>query len=511
MALELAPGAPTAQRRALAGPYRWIGFAASVLIAATMPLWRLAGKSWRLTLPLLPHDGERPFTAIAFVIAVAMLALSWLGLIVRVERSSLATRDRMRVVLSTAALWFAPLMLGPPLLSSDVYSYAAEGAMVTRGADPTAQDMTKLYRQDSTRAYIEHTDPVWRISPGNPYGPVQMGTSAAIVDASGHNYNLTLWGLRLLALGAMFASVWGLSEIARHYGVDPPTAVAIGIANPIAVLHLVGGAHNDAFLMAFLVTGCAFALRGRWPIGVAFMALAMGVKLPAAAAIVYLGWQRVGGAAGVRERIRSVGRALTGAFALTLGLCAVIGISLIGWIESMQNSGRTMGTLSVSTRLGYVVSSLFRLVGLPTADSTWTTLFRIAGLLAAAAVCLWMLGRVDRLGPIQCAAIAMTVVVLLGPVVWPWYLAPGIALLGAAGIGRWRPALLVLTISFAFEVFPVGPRSKPVLEGSHFVSLGLILLIASLTLAAPFALEWWRGQRGNEPPDPDLLDFAPAD
>jgi hypothetical protein len=213
----------------------------------------------------------------------------------------------------------------------------------------------------------------------------------------------------------------------------------------------------------------------------------------------------------MRERIRSVGRALTGAFALTLGLCAVIGISLIGWIESMQNSGRTMGTLSVSTRLGYVVSSLFRLVGLPTADSTWTTLFRIAGLLAAAAVCLWMLGRVDRLGPIQCAAIAMTVVVLLGPVVWPWYLAPGIALLGAAGIGRWRPALLVLTISFAFEVFPVGPRSKPVLEGSHFVSLGLILLIASLTLAAPFALEWWRGQRGNEPPGPDLLDFAPAD
>lgn len=511
MALELAPSAPAAQRRALAGPYRWIGFGASVFIAATMPLWRLAGKTWRLTLPGLPHNGERPFTAIVFVVAVALLALAWLGLIVRVERSPLPARDRMRAVLSTAALWFAPLLLGPPLLSSDVYSYAAEGAMVTRGADPTSGAMTELYKRDDTRAYIERTDPVWRVSHGNPYGPVQMGAAAAIVDASGHNYAFTLWGLRLLALASLFASVWGISEIARHFGADPPTAVAIGIANPIAVLHLVGGAHNDAFLMAFLVTGCAFALRGRWPIGVAFLALAMGVKLPAAAAIVYLGWQRVGGSAGIRDRLRSVGGALAGAFALTLGLCVAIGISLTGWIESMQNSGKTMGTLSFTTRLGYVVSSLFRVLGLPTSDSAWITLFRLSGLLAAGVVCLWMLTRVDRIGPIQCAAIAMIAVVLFGPVVWPWYLAPGIALLGAAGVGRWRPTLLVLTIAFAFEVFPVGPKSKPVLEGSHFVSLGLIVLIAALSLAAPFALEWWRGQRDEEPPGPDLLDLAPAD
>ena len=513
MALELAPDAPAAERRALAGPYRWIGFGASVFVAATMPLWRLAGRTWRLTLPGVPHNGERPFTAIVFVLAVALLSTAWLGLIVRVERSSLPARDRMRVVLSTAALWFAPLLLGPPLLSSDVYSYAAEGAMVTQHLDPTVDGMYKLHYGD----YVSRTDPVWRASNdptkalGNPYGPVQMGSAAAIVDLSGHNYSLTLWGLRLLALVSVFASVWGLSEIARHFGVDPPTAVAIAIANPIPLLHLVGGAHNDAYLMAVLVTGIAFALRNRWAVGVAFMAMAMGVKLPAAAAIVYLGWQRVGGAAAIRDRIRSVSGALAGAFALTLGLCVAIGLSLVGWIESMQNSGRTMGTLSFTTRLGYVVSSIFRLVGIPTSDGVWITLFRLAGLVAAGVVCLWMLNRVDRIGPVQCTALAMMAVVLFGPVVWPWYLAPGIALLGAAGVGRWRPALLVLTIAFAFEVFPVGPSSKPVLEGSHFISLAVILLIATLTLAAPFALEWWRGQRDDEPPGPDLRDLAPAD
>src|SRR5436190_14122288 len=184
MALEVAPSAPAAQRRALVGPYRWIGFGASVLIAASTPLWRLSGPTWRLTLPGLPHRGERPVTAILFVIAVSLLAISWLALIVRIERSPLPARDRLRAVVGVAALWFAPLLLGPPLLSSDIYSYAAEGAMVTQHLDHTAQEMNQLYHRDLTREYIERTDPVWRRSPGNPYGPVQMGAAAAIVDVS---------------------------------------------------------------------------------------------------------------------------------------------------------------------------------------------------------------------------------------------------------------------------------------------------------------------------------------
>jgi hypothetical protein len=512
MALEVAPSAPAAQRRALIGPYLWVGLIGSVLIAVTTPLWRLSGPTWRLTIPGVPHNGERPITAILFVAGVSMLGISWLGLIARIERSELPQRARLRRVIGCAALWFAPLLLGPPLLSSDIYSYAAEGAMVTQHLDPTVDGMYRLRYGD----YIARTDPVWRAGPegkslGNPYGPVQMGATAAVVDLSGHDVEMTLWGLRLLAIASVFASIWGLWEIARHFGVDPPTAVAIAIANPITVLHLVGGAHNDAFLMAFLVTGCAFALRGRWAWGVVFIALAMGVKLPAAAGIVYLGWERVGATAAVRERIRSSGRALAGAFAITLALCALIGISLIGWIQSMQNSGRTMGTLSLTTRVGYVVSSVLRAVGLGSHDSAWIAVFRLGGLAVAGAFCLWMLSRLDRIGAIRAAAIAMMAAVLLGPVVWPWYLAPAIALLGAAGLGRWRPSLMVLTISFSFEVFPVGPNSKPVLEGSHFVSLGFILLIAVATVSAPFVVEWWRALGDTDLPGTDSLPFAPAD
>jgi hypothetical protein len=504
MALEVAPSAPIAQRRALVGPYLWIGFVGSLLIAVTAPPWRLAGHVSRITMPGLPHNGERPLTAIMFVVGVSMLGLAWLGLIARLQKSDAPERNRMRAVIGAALLWFAPLLLGPPLLSSDLYSYAAEGEMAARGIDPTSDAIARLQYGD----YISKTDPVWRRSNGNPYGPVQMGAAAAIVTATGHDVDMTLWGLRLLALASVLASIWGIAEIARHYGVSPPVAVAIAIANPIAVLHLVGGAHNDSLLMALLATGAALALRGSWRWGVVFMALATGVKLPAAAAIIYLGWQRAGIGARLADRVRIIGKAAAASAAIIFGLCLVVGIGLFGWIESMKNSGKTMGTLSLTTRIGYVVSSLFRTVGLPSTDSVWIGIFRFLGLAVAGAICLWLLFRTHRLGAIPAAGLSMLIVMVLGPVVWPWYLAPAIGLLGAAIVGRAQIALLVFTVSFAFEVFPVGTSSKPVLEGNHFVSLGLILLIAVLTVASPFILEWWLDR--DVPPADEIVP-APAD
>jgi hypothetical protein len=65
-------------------------------------------------------------------------------------------------------------------------------------------------------------------------------------------------------------------------------------------------------------------------------------------------------------------------------------------------------------------------------------------------------------------------------------------------------------------VFPRGNSKlsgpKPVLESSHVVSLGLIVLIAILTIAAPYAVEWWRELRNRALPDSDRrLPYASAD
>jgi hypothetical protein len=491
MVVEPAPSASAttgAPRRPLAGPYLWLGFAGSLIIAVTSPLWRLAGRTWRLTLPGVPHDGERPFSVIALVVGVALLSISWIALVRRAERSELSERQRTRAVMVTALLWFVPVLLGPPLLSSDIYSYAAQGEMVNQGLDPTSQGMYKL-----RFGFLAHVDPAWRNSTGNPYGPVQMGASALAVSVAGHDFNRTIWLLRLLSVAGLLLSVWGIQEIARHYGVSPPAAVAIGIANPIAVIHLVGGGHNDALLIGLLCTGIALALRGRWTAGVVVMALATAVKLPAAAAILYLAWARPGAGVAVRARIREVVRAgaLAGAVITVVG--AMVGIGF-GWITAITNSGTTTDTLSLSTRLGFVTNQLLGFVGHPMQDATWIDLFRFVGVVAAGYLCVRMLWRVERFGAVQAAGIALLVVVLLGPVVWPWYLTPAFVLLGATTT-RWRPPVLVLCAAFAFEVLPLDLSSKPVFDQQNLQSVELLIIIGVVAGAATIISEYKRAQR----------------
>ena len=91
MAIDAVPDAPiSARRRSVAGPYPIIGFLGALLIAVTAPRWRLDLETWRITLPFLPFNGTRPFTAIAFV--VGRLAARD-----RVARSHLAGRAQHRV------------------------------------------------------------------------------------------------------------------------------------------------------------------------------------------------------------------------------------------------------------------------------------------------------------------------------------------------------------------------------------------------------------------------------
>src|SRR5262249_3264403 len=198
--------------------------------------------------------------------------------------------------------------------------------------------------------------------------PVQMGVAAGAVEATAHSWQATIWLLRLISLAAVLLSVWAIADIARRHGVSPPVAVAIGIANPIAVLHLVGGGHNDAILMALLCAGFAFAQRGRFWLGGVFIALATAVKLPAAPGLVSCGWCHPGVGAAPKGRLKVIGKAFAVTAGIIVAACAVVGIGLSGWILAMRNTGTTTGTLSLPTRLGFVLSGMTREVGLPTND-----------------------------------------------------------------------------------------------------------------------------------------------
>ena len=152
------------------------GFCGSLLIVATAPVWRLAPPGgWRLTLPGVPHPGTSSlFAGTTFVVGVILMTLGWMGLIGRAERQRWRERHRLIMVLAVLVLWAVPLMLAPPLLSNDAYSYAAQGELASQGIDPSSHGPAYLLGGD----FMIGADPVWKISPA-PYGPVWIGLSRA--------------------------------------------------------------------------------------------------------------------------------------------------------------------------------------------------------------------------------------------------------------------------------------------------------------------------------------------
>ena len=65
-------------------------------------------------------------------------------------------------------------------------------------------------------------------------------------------------------------------------------ALWLGALSPLALFSFVSSGHNDALMVGLLVAGVTLAVEGRLLAGLVLCALAATVKLPAAAAVVFL-------------------------------------------------------------------------------------------------------------------------------------------------------------------------------------------------------------------------------
>ncbi len=504
-----APTAPTARHRAagwrssprrptealLTALYAVTGFAGVLVVVASAPVWRNAAPAWRLTVPGIPHppDGSIPAAAL-FIGGLVAMWIGWAGMVGRADRLPGSPRIRLVVAAVVLALWAVPPVLGTPILSNDVYSYAAQGEMATRGIDPTSVGPYALSRGP----FLNAVDPIWRDAPA-PYGPVAITLSAWAVDLTGNSPAGAVWAMRGVAVAGVAMTAVGVVLLARRHRVPAASALIAGVAGPLVLLHMIGGSHNDALMMGLLTLGMAAFSAHRRVLSVVLVVLAVAVKLPAAVALAFIGWNwRRSAGARPAERVASTVGVGAGAGALLLALSVAGGIGF-GWLTALSNTGSITSTFSVSTKLGLVAADLGRLVGLGVAEGTWVSVFRLLGLLAGAGICAWLLVRSPRIGVVRAVGMALVVSVLLGPVVWPWYLPAGLALLAATGLGRWRPTFLVVVMAASTFVWPTSVNPVQSLTGvGHILGLGFLVLVALVALAAQhLALRTarWRADR----------------
>ena len=92
----------------------------------------------------------------------------------------------------------------------------------------------------------------------------------------------------------------------------------------------------------------------------------------------------------------------------------------------------------------------------------------------------------------------MIVVVLLSPVVWPWYLAAGFALVAASGMGRWRPTYVVLIVAASAVVCPTSVAPvKSLNPYQHVLTMLVVALIALGCWAAQRMATYWAARRAD--------------
>jgi hypothetical protein len=104
--------------------------------------------------------------------------------------------------------------------------------------------------------------------------------------------------------------------------------------------------------------------------------------------------------------------------------------------------------------------------------------WRAAGLVAAAAVCLEMLRRYNRVHPIVGMGIGMSAVVVLGPVMHPWYLLWAVLPLAAASTDpRVRRAVIGTVVAFTLLVLPGGVQPGFAAITGAVLGAGAVLLI----------------------------------
>ena len=373
---------------------------------------------------------------------VALLLQAWILLGYDLMSGVRWRLSRLQILV---AVWSAPLVLAPPLFSRDVYSYYAQGRLFQEGFDPylTGVSVVPGWFQDGV-------DPMWAET-ATPYGPLFLLLEKAVASVALGQPFLAALLFRLIALVGVGLLVVVVPRLAWQHGIDPAKALWIGVLNPLVIMHFVAGAHNDALMVGLMVAGLWLAGARRPLIGVALISLAAAVKPIALVALPFAGLLWATTTASWSRRLIAEAKTLGVAAAVFGAVSVAAGVGL-GWVNALTAPGTVRTWLSPMTALGMAIGAPLQAVGLIGSDDLTVTITRLVGMIAAVGVIGWLLIRPQGRSPVRAAAIALAVVVVLGPVLQPWYLLWFLPLLSATGLGprqvRWA---ILLTALFAIH------------------------------------------------------------
>ena len=446
--------APSLMRPAI---YGFVGSAAILAGASQQnsPFTQKVQGAWWFGIPApnaTPHlggPGQWLFVGVCAVYGGMLLMLrAWYD----VARLTSRTKNiPVRFLVPIFIAWCLPLLIVAPIFSHDAYSYAAQGELMSHHMNPY------LYGPGVLRTgtgFGSLPDPLWWYVT-SPYGPVFLVVDGWLVSLMHHNVLASVMALRGLALFGVVLCAIGIPVLARSFHRDAATAFSLAVLNPLILLNLVGGEHNDALMLGLLVVGLALARRGHPIWGILLCSVSAAIKIPGFIGVLYIGWEWRGSEASYRERVRPLLAAVTIA-----GVAMTLFTQFAGvgwrWVVGLSNPDTVRSWLDPATGVGLVFGQIANLVGLPELGHPILTIARAGALALSLAIALVLLLWSDRIGALSAIGWTFIAVALLGPIVQPWYLAWGAVFLAPIAEGRVRKFVYVVSALPCFLGLPGG-------------------------------------------------------
>jgi hypothetical protein len=364
----------------------------------------------------------------------------WLAMVAYVLVLAGSRAIGSRLAIGSIVAFHVLFLLAPPLLSQDVFSYISYARLeIVHSLSPYTHSPDAV-PSDAAFAFTGSKDA------SSAYGPLFTLATYPLAKLS---VPVAFWVLKAVAALASLGIVALAWRCAQRLGRDPVfVALAIGL-NPLVLVHVVGGAHNDALVVLLMVgavlavltgAGADAAARARERLGGFLSAVATGIKVSAGLALPFL-------VLGARRR----GAVIAGAAAAAL---AIVAVSLVAFggdaLDALSQIGSNQDR---TTRWSLPQRSADAIAGITSmSGSTAIDLTRAVFIVAFAALLVVLLYRTWKApagSSYWITALGWATLGLLVASAWlvPWY---AIWLLPFAALSTSRPLLIASLVLCAY-------------------------------------------------------------
>lgn len=312
----------------------WQGFAGSMLLLlGSLGVGWLASSSVLIRNPLFILARTTPVavvtTTVMLCVGAALMLRAWLRL-----RQHLAgwDDDAAPALKKALILWVAPMMVALPLFSRDSYAYIGQGRLMQQGLDPYTNGISALNNYFSLGP-----DTMWTEAP-TPYGPLWLWLEHFAVLLPAASPEIALIPFRLASLAGVVLLAIYVPKLAARHGFNPHRALWLTVLNPVVLINFVASVHNDSLMLGLVVAGIYHASAKRPVVGILFVTASIAIKPITLIALPFVGLLWAGSQAGWVRKF--------GLWAATLGIStgimaamgAVNGLGF-GWLAALQTPG----------------------------------------------------------------------------------------------------------------------------------------------------------------------------